>query len=211
VQFSNLFIHLMIQILTAKLCGKQAKKKLRKITVLHSNVEAIQVERSYWDETGEHVMHPAAIRKKIPLRKKIREKKSKIKGSRSSNKNKSRGPSSSPAESGGGGGGGISANNSKGPPRYGTLWRKKRGERARLSPAAQQSNNNKTDTAATSAALNGDLQSPISPVNQQTFDLVQLQTPPVQQQQVQPSAGSNGRPMYPILEGAATTVPPQEE
>jgi hypothetical protein len=125
-------------VLTAKLCGKQAKKKLRKITILHSNVGAIQVERSYWDEQGEHVVHPEAVRKKIPLRKKIREKKNKTNKGQIRGSIKRRESQQASGQSSSGGGDPLSSpsvlnskennNNNKGP-RYGTLWRKRRAER----------------------------------------------------------------------------------
>lgn len=139
---SFLLLLLSMMILTAKLCGKQAKRKLRKITILHSNVDAIQVERSYWDnEAGEeHVVHPAAVRKKIPLRKKIREKKKG--GSKSGGRRGRKGGGGSGANSSPTGGGGEEAATSattlstapptakeNKAPRYGTLWRKRRAER----------------------------------------------------------------------------------
>lgn len=55
------------------------KKRLRKLTVLHSNVEAIQIQRSYLEDAqnGIGTVHPVAVRKKIPFKKKVRERRSK--------------------------------------------------------------------------------------------------------------------------------------
>jgi len=57
------------------------KQRLRKQTVLHSNVEAIQIQRSYLEDaqTGRGTIHPTAVRKKIPFKKKVRERRSKHK------------------------------------------------------------------------------------------------------------------------------------
>src|SRR5271156_1510977 len=66
----------LLQILTAKLCGKSAKARLRKLTVMHSNIEAIQIQRAYVED-GDHTVHPTAVRKKIPFKKKVRERRSK--------------------------------------------------------------------------------------------------------------------------------------
>lgn len=130
----RIFKNLVVQVLTAKLCGKQAQKKLRKITIMHSNVDAIQVERSYWDESGEHVVHPAAVRKKIPLRKKIREKKKKGQSSghgrsRNGNNNENRRSSQGQLSQGQAASSSSTAGKENKGPRYGTLWKKKRSER----------------------------------------------------------------------------------
>lgn len=150
---------ILMMVLTAKLCGKRAKQRLRKITVMHSNVEAIQVERSYWDEQGEHVVHPMAIRKKIPIRKKVREKKRKNRSG--SSKNKGDRPARSVT---------------------GTLFRRKgRGERSKVNSNhfANASSSTKTDNLSPGehpSNLNGDLQSPTSPT--QSFNLVNLHHAP---------------------------------
>ncbi|CAG7784923.1 unnamed protein product, partial [Allacma fusca] len=102
-------IVILFMIGTAQLCGKRAKARLRKLTVMHSNVEAIQIQRAYLEDVGDHTVHPVAVRKKIPFKKKVRERRSKHRNRRTKDK---------PTEN---------ANPPKAPSKFGgTLWRKRR-------------------------------------------------------------------------------------
>lgn len=180
---------ILMMVLTAKLCGKRAKQRLRKITVMHSNVEAIQIERSYWDEQGEHVVHPMAIRKKIPIRKKVREKKRKNRSG--SSKNKGDRPTK-----------GVT----------GTIFKRKgRGERSKVN-GNHFASSSKTDSMSPEhpSNLNGDIQSPSSPV--QSFNLVNLHQAPNHSGEGAGSScqppPSGGLPLYPsyMLAAAAETT-----
>ncbi|ODN05356.1 Disintegrin and metalloproteinase domain-containing protein 10 [Orchesella cincta] len=174
---------ILMMVLTAKLCGKRAKQRLRKITVMHSNVEAIQIERSYWDEQGEHVVHPMAVRKKIPIRKKVREK-NKTKKRSGSSKNKGDRP-----------GKGVT----------GTLFKRKgRGERSKVnSNHFANSSSSKTENGELPSNLNGDVQSPTSPI--QSFNLVNLQANGGEGACMPPPTG--GVPIYPhyMMPDSSTT------
>lgn len=44
---------------------------------MHSNIEAIQIQRTYVEDGDVLTVHPTAVRKKIPFKKKVRERRSK--------------------------------------------------------------------------------------------------------------------------------------
>ena len=76
---------------------------------MHSNVEAIQIQRTYLEDLNDHTVHPTAVRKKIPFKKKVRERRSKSRNTRPKERQ------SDPAN--------LSKSTSKG---NGSLWRKKK-------------------------------------------------------------------------------------
>ena len=49
---------------------------------MHSNVEAIQIQRTYLEDLNDHTVHPTAVRKKIPFKKKVRERRTKPRNKR---------------------------------------------------------------------------------------------------------------------------------
>jgi len=141
---------------------------------MHSNVEAIQVQRTYYDEQGEHVVHPTAIRKKIPFRKKVRERnrtKNRVKSSSSKQKSSS------------------SKRNTPGSNNHqpSSIWRRQKRSASKNNGVeevggfgAPTGSSHKTENKSSrSKQSNTDSSASASSREEETINLVQLQTPPV--------------------------------